>query len=160
MKKYWAVLLVLPFAAIAVVDPAWAAEAAEAAAEATKEGSAWTPVLGKFLTLLFEILTPVILALGSWAVWKLAAKFGMEKNKALDDKVRSLIKQGINYADKWAANMKDKPAGTDKKAQAVDFVLELLNKDGIKSYAKGTIEKMIEAQLGFDDKALPKPEGN
>ena len=93
-------------------------------------------------------------------MWKLAAKFGMEKNKALDEKVRSLIKQGINYADKWAAGMKDKPAGADKKAQAVTFVLDLLNRDGIKKYAKDTVEKMIEAQLGFDDKALPKPEGN
>ena len=65
------------------------------------------------------------------------------------------MKMGINYADKWAANMAKKPPSSDKKAQAVNFILDILNKDGIKKFTQAQVEKLIESQLGSDDKLLP-----
>lgn len=118
-------------------------------------GAGWMPILGKFVGMLLEVLTPVLVALASLAAWKIASKFGMEKNAMLDAKLKSLVKHGINYADKWAANQAKKTPSSDKKAQAVNFIVDLLNKDGIKKFTQTHIEKLIEAQLGSDDKLFP-----
>lgn len=158
MRKYRTYILgALVVAGLFAISPAMAAVAESAAP--VDEGS-WAPVIGKALGLLLEILTPILVALASWAAWKLAAKFGMEKNAMLDAKLKSLVKMGINYADKWAANMAKKPPSSDKKAQAVNFIIDILNKEGIKKFTQSQIEKLIESQLGSDDKLLPKPSGN
>ncbi len=142
MKKWFAVLVGLVLMGGAV---AFGAEA-----ETAPLSSPWVPVAGQALTLLLEIAGVAIATLVSWALWRLGKKLGIEKNAALDAMVRSRVKQGINWADAWAKGLAEKPAGKDKKAEAVKFVLGLLAQEGIKTFAKSKIEKIIEAQLQRD----------
>ena len=104
------------------------------------------------LRLLIEVLTPALLVLASWATWKLAARFGIEKNVATDAVLRSYIKEAINWADAWAAKQSEKPTGEQKMAEAVRYVLSLIDKYNLPKMAKEYLELKIEAQLSHDKK--------
>ena len=149
------VVLVLAFVGVAGAAVAGTVESSAPLAEAA---GSWMPILGKVTSLLLEVLTPILVAVASWAAWKIASKFGMEKNAILDSKLKSFVKYGVNYADKWAKGQSKKPTSSDKKAQAVNFIVDMLNKEGIKKYAQTQIEKLIEAQLGSDYKLLSTTE--
>lgn len=128
------------------------------AAEGTTITSPWMPVLGDFIQLLIEILTPILVTLGSWAAWRLAKKLGVDKNIAADALLRKYIKEAINYADAWAKKQSGVKTEEDKKAQAVKYVLELIKNSSIPAMTEERLMDMVEAQLEFDKKTLKFPE--
>ena len=112
-------------------------------------------MVGQISQLAIEILGPALVALAIWALHKVSKKFGIEASASLEKRVRSLVRSAINHADAWAKTMAEKPAGSDKKAAAVKFVIAALAKTGVKDFAKTKIEELVEAQLEFDKKVMP-----
>ena len=118
--------------------------------------SPWMPVIGDLVQLAIQIATPIFVMFASWAAWKLAKKLGMEKNAAMDEMLRSYVKEAINWADAWAKKQSGKePSGEDKKAEAIRYLLDLLSKSALPKIAEERLSALIEAQLAYDKKLLP-----
>ena len=122
-------------------------EVADAAA-----GGGYLPIVAKLGVLAIEILTPVLMLLGSFAAYKLAGKFGIELGAAERTIVKGYIKQAINATDKWAKNQAEKPTSKDKLAKAVDYANTFIATSGLKKKGSDYLAGMVEAQLGGDDK--------
>ena len=141
MRRYWFVPIIL---LLGVTNVTLAAEVVEVA------DAGWAPVVAKLGSLIIELVSPLILMLATWAVWKLASKLGIEKNAVIDAQVRSYVKQAINYADAWAKSQAVRPSSRTKMLMAIDFVNESMATAGLKQKAANYLEKVIEAQLEWD----------
>ena len=125
-----------------------------AEAEVTKS---WLPVLGEAANIVLTIVAPALTILVTALVWKLLAKFGIEKNVAVDLLMRKHIKQGINYADSWSVKQSEKPTGDLKLAEAIKHVLGLMGESKLPAMAEEKLKEMVEAQLTFDKKQAALP---
>ena len=114
--------------------------------------SSYAPILGQLAQLAIEILSPVLLTVVSYAAWKLAGKFGIEKNEAIDRRIRSAVQSGIDHAEQWAKTQAEKPSGEDRKLKAVEVALRLASSEKIKGLAQDKVEDLVESLLGQENK--------
>jgi len=124
--------------------------AAEAAPVVVEDGGI-VPVLAKLGVILVEMLTPVILLLGSWAAYKLAKKFGIELGVAERAMVKGYIRQAVNATEKWARNQSEKPTSSDKLAKGVDYANQFIKGSGLKKKGSDYLVGLIESQLKWDE---------
>lgn len=107
----------------------------------------WTPVLGELVLIILQIVSPVIILLVSWAIWKVASKFGIEKDAIIDDIIRKYVQEGINWAEVWAKTQAQKPTSEQKYAEAVKHIVGLIKSSGIPGISAERLKILIETQL-------------
>lgn len=136
MKKIIVIALMIMMASMGI--------AADAIAPATNP---WTPVVGDFLQMLIQILSPILVALASYAAWAIAKKFGVDKEDAINKMLQKFVEEGIHWADAWAKKQSEKPTGDAKKAEAVRYILDLVKGSSIPGLAEDKLKERIEAIL-------------
>jgi len=149
MKRvFW--MLMLASMAVTNVTVFAAEEAAEvmAAPEATL-----VPILAKLGVLAIDILGPLLVAVVSWAAWKVAKKFGVDLGAKEQEIVKGYTKQAINATERWARNHAEFPTSKEKLAKAVDYVNTFMTSSGLKVKSADYIAGLIEAQLEWDEKS-------
>jgi hypothetical protein len=107
----------------------------------------WMPIIGRVLDLAIDILSPILIMLASFAAWKLAGKFGIEKNIVADNALREYVLEGINWADQWAKEQIEKPTSDQKFNVAVEYILKLIKKSSLPKTTEDRLKAMIEAKL-------------
>ena len=142
MSKIFRILVLFIFAIGSV------AIGAEAAVESA---NAWQPVLSSIIEMVVEVLTPILVALASYAAWKIAGKAGVEKNIAADEALKGYIKEGIEWAEQWGVEqtkkMGTKPTSDQKYAIAVKHILDLVKKSPLPTIAEDRLKALIESKL-------------
>lgn len=85
-------------------------------------------VLSQFLvTTVFPVLGVIVMALIGWVMSKLAQKFGVEKNLALEAWFKSIAKDALGAAEEWgAAKVKEGQGitGVEKYDHAIAWFLQ------------------------------------
>jgi hypothetical protein len=108
---------------------------------------AWLlPILGALLTLLLPQLLK-----------KLIDKMGLERSKEIDALIDKYVKQGVDYAERFARLKLDgrELKSGDKLSLAVRTVLKELEQSGIRGVTEDLIKARIESYL-----ELKEPAGN
>ena len=139
-RMYFVIALVLSFGCCCAAD------------SAASQDAGWTPVFAKAGVMLIDVITPLLYALATWAVYKLGKKFGVDASVVSETQIKSIVKNGINYADRWAKTASEKPTSQDKMMKAIDFINTAMVEAGFKKRASEYISKLVEAQLEWDKK--------
>jgi len=145
MKRIFAAIMMVAVTSCVVLG-------ADAAVADAVKTNPWAPVLGDFLQMLIQILTPIFVVLASWAAWAIAKKFGIEKNAAMDEMLKGYVQEGINWADAWAKTQSQKPTGDQKKAEAIRHILGLVGASPLPQIAEDRLKIMVEAFLVAENK--------
>ena len=107
--------------------------------------------VGKSIETMKTSKTTYRFAFGVPLVIKLLKKVGFDNKKIANDILTSLVKKGVNYAEAWAKVQKDKPAGKNKKAQAISHVLDLAKGLKLEKLAENYVGRLIDAQVARDN---------
>ncbi len=120
-------------------------------AEAATDPGLWVSIVD----LAVQILTPILLVVGSWAAVKLAKKFNMEALVADNELARETVRAGIGYAErrakKWAADNDAKATGPQKLSWAVKHVAKIAGKLNVGEKIADGISRRIHAEFGMAD---------
>ncbi len=128
------------------------------AAESTAEVISTNPIagiVGEVAQIVIDVVGPILIMLASWAVWKLAGKFGIEKNAQTDELLRKYVQEGIDWADAWAKTQANKPSGEAKYAEAVKYVVKMVGQSEIPNVAESKLKELIEAYLEKKNSSNP-----
>lgn len=122
-------------------------------AEAAADPGLWVSIVD----LAVQVLTPILLALGSWALLKLAKKFNLEALVADGDLAKDAVHAGIGYAErwarKWAAENDAKATGPQKLTVAIEHIAKLEGKLNLGEKVADAISRRIHSELGLVDMA-------
>jgi len=155
MKKFGMIL----FMAVLAMSNAmvFAAEAAAEGAEAVASSGAtdvWA-LIAQLGILAVEILKPALMALVTYAAYKLAKKFGIELGATEKAMVEEYVEKAIDAVEKWAKNKAEAdgeaPSKEDKLAKAVDYLNTFLATSGLKKKSSDYLAGLIEAKLQRKD---------
>lgn len=159
MRKLFGVLAVLMLTVTNVTVLA-AEAAAEAAGDAVpvivESGTDIWALIAQLSVVALQIFTPALMALGSYAAYKLAKKFGIDLGAAEKAMVEEYIEKAIEAVEKWAkskAKAGDKPSSEDKLAKAIDYATTFLATSGLKKKGTDYITALVEAKLNAKDEA-------
>jgi hypothetical protein len=100
--------------------------------------------------IIIEILKPIACLLGTWAVYKLAKKLGLDISAVEKELIQTAIKNGINYVENWTTQQSTKPTSEVKLQKCIEFVNMILTQAGFKQKASDYLASLIEAQLQWD----------
>lgn len=128
------------------------------------------PALASLLNMLLDILLPIAALLASWGAFKFLKWFekktGMDIPDRIEQKVDRWVDAGIDYAEELARRkLKEGEAKLtmgQKKEAALSFVLDMAEQYNGPELARETLEKMLEAKLGYrrppaNARSLSKP---
>lgn len=122
-------------------------------AEAAADPGLWVSIVD----LAVQVLTPILLAAGSWALLKLAKKFKLESLVADGDLAKDAVHAGIGYAERWAkkyAAMHDlKATGPQKLHVAIQYIAKLEGKLNVGDKIADGISRRIHSEFGLVDLA-------
>jgi hypothetical protein len=153
MKKLVFALLLVAAAFVFAQGTNPVAAVAMAAPAAVVASEPWQKVLSEIALLALQVVGPVLGLLASWAVWKLAAKFHMEKNATLDGLLQEKVRLAVGSVEGWAKTQAGKPSSQEKLNKAVDIAKGFLQISGLPKLAEDKLKAMIEAKLS-DEKDL------
>jgi hypothetical protein len=126
----------------------------------TEEVEAVNPLsgaIGEIAQIVIDIVGPILIMLVSWAVWKLAGKFGLEKNVKADELLRRYVQEGIDWADSWAKKQTEKPTGEAKYAEAVKYIVKMVGESEMPNIAEAKLKELVEAYLEKKNAELAAP---
>lgn len=141
-----------------------------AAAGAAAEPNA----LSRVAELAFQILVPLLSALGAYLAHRLIAAFEKRTGIDVSERVEALldgwVERGIHAAEEWSYKevkaKTTKLTGSEKLELAADYVLDLIKQHGLDAWTRDKVKALIESKLGVHranggkpalDKATPPP---
>lgn len=135
--------------------------------EATEASEEEEKVQSAYLSIMWEVITYIIVVLGSIVVFaaimllrKLGAKYGFEIPEIAEELIESLLLRCINRTEEWAKAQANKPSSEEKMANTIRLALERVTSNEklrtrIEEKGKEIVEKLLRSKETSDE-ATPK----
>lgn len=152
-----AIALVIGLSTTAVSEePAAPAQPAAPTEAAAPKQNAWLGVGYDTLVIVISIFGGTIVLGVAALAKKIAGKAGIQLSETAQALVKEYAQKGILAAEEWAKKQAAKPAGENKKAEAVRVALELASKNEtvlgvVNKYAVSKLDAKIEELLRSND---------
>jgi hypothetical protein len=121
------------------------------------------------VTLVVQILMPVIAVLGTWFAHRVIKTFemktGIDVPAKQEAQIDSWVESGIRFAEEKAHQAAQRAAGTAKLAghekleHAASFIMGMVEKNGWDDWARDTIKAKVEARLNVTKEREGSPAG-